>query len=56
MQTVVTDDLDALLDVLPTHIRQALLQLPDNNELLEIIMDLAVVLKLVIPRGKKYSV
>lgn len=40
MQKVITDELDALLDVLPPHIRQALLEQPDNNELLEIVLDL----------------
>ncbi len=40
MQRVVADDLDALLGVLPLHIRQALLQQPDNGELLEIVLDL----------------
>ncbi|MBL7209904.1 MAG: AAA family ATPase, partial [Dehalococcoidia bacterium] len=40
MQKVVSDDLDALLDVLPTHIRQALVQQADNNELLELVLDL----------------
>jgi stage III sporulation protein SpoIIIAA len=40
LQKVVADDLDALLGVLPLHIRQALLQQPDNGELLEIVLDL----------------
>jgi stage III sporulation protein SpoIIIAA len=40
LQKVVTDDLDALLDVLPAHIRQAILRLPDRNDLLEIVLDL----------------
>ncbi len=39
MQKVVADDLDALLHVLPSHIHQALLQQPNSNELLEIILD-----------------
>jgi len=34
------DDLDALLDILPPHIRQPLCQQEDANTLLEIIMDL----------------
>jgi stage III sporulation protein SpoIIIAA len=40
MRRVVTDDLDALLDVLPLHIREPLYQQPDHNELLEVILDL----------------
>ena len=40
MQKVISDDLDALLDVLPSCIRQALLQQPDNSELLEVVLDL----------------
>jgi len=40
LQKVVADDLDALLHVLPLHIQQALLQQPDNGELLEIVLDL----------------
>ena len=40
MQKVIADDLDALLGVLPTHIRQALLEQPDSSELLEVVLDL----------------
>jgi stage III sporulation protein SpoIIIAA len=40
MRRVVTDDLDALLDVLPLHIREPLYQQSDHNELLEVILDL----------------
>ena len=40
MQKVIADDLDALLDALPTHIRQALIEQPDNSELLEVVLDL----------------
>jgi stage III sporulation protein SpoIIIAA len=40
MRRVVTDDLDALLDILPLHIREPLYQQPDHNELLEVILDL----------------
>jgi len=36
----VTDDLDALLDVLPPRIRQPLEALPDRADLLEVVMDL----------------
>jgi len=40
MRKVVTDDLDALLDILPPHIREPLYQQPDHSELLEVILDL----------------
>jgi stage III sporulation protein SpoIIIAA len=40
MRRVVTDDLDALLDVLPLPIREPLYQQPDHSELLEVILDL----------------
>jgi len=40
LQKVIAADLDALLDVLPPHIHQALLEQPDNNELLEVVLDL----------------
>src|SRR4051812_30950272 len=36
----VTDDLDALLDVLPPRIRQPLEAMPDRRDLLEVVMDL----------------
>lgn len=40
MRRVVTDDLDALLDILPPHIREPLYQQPDHTELLEVVLDL----------------
>jgi stage III sporulation protein SpoIIIAA len=40
MRKVVTDDLDALLDILPPHIHEPLYQQPDHGELLEVILDL----------------
>lgn len=40
MRRVVTDDLDALLDILPLPIREPLYQQPDHSELLEVILDL----------------
>jgi stage III sporulation protein SpoIIIAA len=40
LQRVVADDLDALLGVLPAHIRQALVEQLENSELLEIVLDL----------------
>ncbi len=36
----ITDDLEALLEVIPPHIKEALAQRPDNYELLEVVMDL----------------
>ena len=40
LEKVITDDLDALLDILPPGIRQSLYQQPDRSELLEVILDL----------------
>ena len=40
MPKVTTNDLDALLDILPPHIRQSLCQQKDISELLETILDL----------------
>jgi len=40
MQKVVTDDLDALLGVLPPHISEPLSQSGDRSGLLEVVMDL----------------
>ena len=40
MQKVITDDLDALTDILPPHIRQPLCQQKDISELLEVVLDL----------------
>ena len=40
MQKVITDDLEALLDILPPHIRQPLCQQNDLSELLEVVLDL----------------
>ncbi|MBA7650741.1 hypothetical protein ES703_58552 [subsurface metagenome] len=40
MQKVITDDLDALLDILPPRIRQPLCQQKDISELLEVVLDL----------------
>jgi stage III sporulation protein SpoIIIAA len=36
----ITDDLDALLDVLPPHVRDPLQEQPDSFELLEVVLDL----------------
>ncbi len=40
MQKVITDDLDALIDILPPHILQPLRQQKDLSELLEVVLDL----------------
>ncbi|TET74467.1 MAG: AAA family ATPase [Dehalococcoidia bacterium] len=40
MQKVITDDLDALLGVLPPHISEPLNQLGNRGEFLEVVMDL----------------
>ena len=40
MQKVITDDLDALLDIFPPHIHQPLCQQKDISELLEVVLDL----------------
>ncbi len=40
MQKVITDDLDALLDILPSHVHQPLRQQKDVSELLEVVLDL----------------
>ena len=40
MRKVVTDDLDALLNILPPHIHEPLYQQPDHTELIEVILDL----------------
>ncbi len=37
---VITDDLDALLDILPPYIHEPLYQEPDRNELIEVVLDL----------------
>jgi stage III sporulation protein SpoIIIAA len=36
----ITDDLDALIDVLPAHLAESLRQRPNNFELLEVVLDL----------------
>jgi stage III sporulation protein SpoIIIAA len=40
LQKVITDDLDALVDILPPHIRQPLRRQKDISELLEVVLDL----------------
>ncbi len=40
MQKVITDDLDALIDILPPHILPPLCQQKDISELLEVVLDL----------------
>ena len=40
MQKVITDDLDALLDILPPQTRQKLHEQEDFKELIEVVLDL----------------
>ncbi|HEV7127744.1 MAG TPA: AAA family ATPase, partial [Ktedonobacterales bacterium] len=40
MQHAITDDLDALLATLPPRIREAIAQMKDRADLLEIVLDL----------------
>ncbi len=40
MQKVITDDMDALLDILPPQIKKLLVQQKDIKELLEVVLDL----------------
>ena len=40
MQKVITDDLDALINIFPPHIHQPLCQQEDISELLEVVLDL----------------
>ncbi len=40
MEKVITDDLDAMLDILPPHIKRTLDELEDRRELLEVVLDL----------------
>ena len=40
MEKRITDDLDALLDILPPHIRQTMAALEDRHDLLEVVLDL----------------
>ncbi len=40
MRKVITDDLDALLNIFPPHIKQPLCQQEDIHELLEVVLDL----------------
>jgi len=40
MRKVITDELEALLDILPPHIHELLCHQPDHSELLEVVLDL----------------
>ena len=40
IQKVITDDLDALLDVLPPHISEPVAEMGERDELLEVVLDL----------------
>jgi stage III sporulation protein SpoIIIAA len=52
LRQIVADDLDALLDVLPPHVREPLREQPDLNELLEVVLDLGAVPEARFPRGE----
>lgn len=39
-QLQITDDLDALLDILPENISQAILEVKDSSNFLEVVLDL----------------
>ncbi|MBN1644312.1 MAG: AAA family ATPase [Dehalococcoidales bacterium] len=40
MQKIITDDMEALLEILPPHVRQQLHQQEDFRELIEVVLDL----------------
>ncbi len=40
VQKTITDDMDALLDILPPHIKRPLVQQADISELVEVVLDL----------------
>jgi len=40
VEKIITDDLDALLDILPLRIKRKLVKLEDRRELLEVVLDL----------------
>ena len=40
MRREITDDLDALFDILPPHIREPLYQQHDRSELIKVVLDL----------------
>jgi len=40
VQKIITDDLDAMLNILPPHIKEQLFQQNDTSELLEVVLDL----------------
>lgn len=52
LQKVITDDLDALLNVLPFAIKQRLLEFADNGDLLEVILDLGRLPEARYPHGE----
>ncbi len=55
VQKVITDDMDALLNVLPPHIKAPLLKQPDLSELLEVVLDLGSFRKPAFPDVRKCS-
>ena len=54
MQKVITDDMDALLDILPNHIKTPLVQQKDISELLEVVLDLGRTPEARFPRQKPF--
>ncbi|MFH1651475.1 MAG: R3H domain-containing nucleic acid-binding protein [Chloroflexota bacterium] len=52
MQKVVTDDLEALLDILPPHISQLLSRQKEISDLLEVVLDLGRSPEARFPRGE----
>jgi len=40
LQKVITDDLEAMVDILPSRVRQSLRRQKDISELLEVVLDL----------------
>ena len=52
MRQVVSDDLDALLDVLPPHVREPLRDQAQLNELLEVVIDLGSPPEARFPQGE----
>jgi stage III sporulation protein SpoIIIAA len=52
LEKVITDDLDALLDILPPHVRQTLVELEDRRGLLEVVLDLGRTPEARFPQGE----
>lgn len=52
MQKVITDDLDALLAIFPSHIQQSLKQQENISKLLEVVLDLGRPPEARFPKGE----